>query len=59
MLDLELARAVALVAVFGFTSIWGSFLVGGEWFTYFGSEKSPQYTHFYMLLWGLARKMHK
>lgn len=48
------ARAVALLAVAGFTSIWAAFLVGGQWFHYWVSELSPQSTHFAMVLWGLA-----
>jgi predicted small integral membrane protein len=48
------ARAVALLAVAGFTSIWAAFLVGGQWFHYWVSELSPQSTHFSMVLWGLA-----
>ena len=52
--DPMLARTVSLAAVFAFTAIWGAFLVGGEWFAYYGSANSPQYTHFYMLLWGVG-----
>jgi predicted small integral membrane protein len=48
------ARAVALLAVAAFTSIWAAFLVGGQWFHYWVSELSPQGTHFSMVLWGLA-----
>ncbi len=50
----DLARAAALIAVCGFTGVWGLFLVGGEWFQYWVKEGSPQSSHFFMLLWGLA-----
>ncbi len=50
----EFARGFALLAVLAFTAIWGSFLVGGQWFHYWVSEESPQSTHFFMLLWGIA-----
>ena len=54
MLDAGTARALAIVAVLAFTAIWGAFLVGGQWFHYWVSEQSPQSTHFFMLLWGIA-----
>ena len=50
----DLARLIALLAVLAFTAIWGSFLVGGQWFHYWVSEQSPQNTHFFMLLWGIG-----
>ena len=49
-----IASTLAVCGVLGFTLIWGSFLVGGEWFLYWASERSPQYTHFFMLLWGVG-----
>ena len=52
--DEKIARTVATLAATGFAGFWGSFLVGGEWFLYWASEDSPQYTHFFMLLWGLV-----
>lgn len=52
--DGDLSRAIALVAVLAFTTIWGAFLVGGQWFHYWVSEQSPQNTHFFMLIWGIA-----
>ncbi len=54
MFDVETARALAIVAVAAFTAIWGAFLIGGQWFHYWVSEQSPQSTHFFMLLWGIA-----
>jgi len=54
MLAVDSARALALLAVLAFTAIWGAFLVGGQWFHYWVSEQSPQTTHFFMLLWGIA-----
>ena len=48
------AKAVAILSVTAFTSIWAAFLVGGQWFHYWVSAESPQGTHFSMLLWGLA-----
>jgi len=48
------ARTVALFAVLAFTVIWAAFLAGGQWFHYWVSERSPQSTHFFMLLWGIA-----
>ena len=53
-LDEGFARSLALCGVLGFTLMWGAFLVGGEWFLYWASENTPQYTHFFMLLWGIA-----
>ena len=52
--EVETARALAILAVLAFTAIWGAFLVGGQWFHYWVSEQSPQSTHFFMLLWGIA-----
>ena len=54
MFDVETARALAIAAVLAFTAIWGAFLVGGQWFHYWVSERSPQSTHFFMLLWGIV-----
>ena len=54
LLAADLARTVALLAVLAFTAIWGAFLAGGQWFHYWVSERSPQSTHFFMLLWGIA-----
>ncbi len=46
-------RALALIAVLAFTSVWGGFLIGGQWFYYwFGEHGQP--THFFCLLWGIA-----
>jgi hypothetical protein len=54
VLEPAIARTVALVGVLAFTAIWGAFLAGGQWFNYWVSERSPQSTHFFMLLWGIA-----
>ena len=54
ILEPSSARAIGLLAVTGFALIWGGFLVGGQWFHYWVSERSPQSTHFFMLLWALA-----
>ncbi len=49
-----LARDVAILAVAGFTAIWGGFLVGGEWFHTWAGTPGLQQTHFFMTLWGVA-----
>ena len=54
VIEPSVARAIGLLAVTGFALIWGGFLVGGQWFHYWVSERSPQSTHFFMLLWALA-----
>ena len=48
------AQSLALLAVLAFTTIWGGFLIGGQWFHYWVSDRSPQSTHFFMLLWGIT-----
>lgn len=52
--DPAVALSVALLGVTGFTAIWGSFLVGGQWFYYWASHEGVQATHFMMTLWGIA-----
>ena len=54
VLEPATARTVALIGVLAFTAIWGAFLAGGQWFHYWVSDRSPQNTHFFMLLWGIA-----
>lgn len=50
----ETARALAILAVAGFTAIWAAFLIGGEWFAYWAGSPGLQQTHFFMTLWGIA-----
>ena len=44
---------LANLSVTGFTAIWGAFLVGGQWFSYWFNFAESQKTHFHMLQWGL------
>jgi hypothetical protein len=48
------ARVVALMAVLGFTLLWGGFLVVGNHFAYWLGHDGAQVTHFLLLLWGMA-----
>ncbi|MEM6381421.1 MAG: DUF2165 family protein [Pseudomonadota bacterium] len=41
-------------ATLGFIIIWGSFLVGGNWFHYWVSHQSSQQTHYLMTVWGIT-----
>jgi predicted small integral membrane protein len=50
----ETARAFAVLAVIGFTAVWGAFLVGGEWFRYWTGFGEAQKTHFMLTVWGVA-----
>lgn len=50
---LEPARIIATLGSVGFTLIWSSFLVGGQWVHYWVVYKDAQITHFVMTLWGV------
>ena len=50
----QTAKAAALMAVSGFTAIWGAFLIGGNHFVYWLCHGNAQRTHFDLLLWGLG-----
>ncbi|MDE0045830.1 MAG: DUF2165 family protein [bacterium] len=47
------ARDLAMIGALGFTGIWASFLIGGQWFYYWYGEFG-QSTHLKATLWGLA-----
>ena len=49
----DLATGFAILAVLAFTSIWASFLIGGQWFYYWYGEHG-QKTHFLTTIWGIA-----
>lgn len=48
----EAARGTAALGVAGFATIWGAFLVGGQWFHYWCGYEGSQATHFYLAIWG-------
>ena len=52
-LSAEAVLPLVLVGALSFCLPWAGFLIGGEWFVYFATPRSPQYTHFFLLLWGL------
>lgn len=51
------ARAVALLAVAGFSAIWIGFLIGGNHYVYWLCHGNAQRTHFDLLLWGLGTQL--
>jgi hypothetical protein len=51
------AKALALLAVAGFTAIWIAFLIGGNHFVYWLCHGNAQRTHFDLLLWGLGTQL--
>ena len=51
--DHERARDLAMIGALGFTGIWASFLIAGQWF-YYWYDSYGQSTHFMATLWGLA-----
>ncbi len=51
--DYHHARDLAMIGALGFTGIWASFLIGGQWFYYWYGEFG-QPTHLKATLWGLA-----
>lgn len=51
------AKAMALVAVAGFSGIWIAFLIGGNHFVYWLCHGNAQRTHFDLLLWGLGTQL--
>jgi predicted small integral membrane protein len=52
--DVAGARALGLVGATAFTSVWGGFLIGGNWFCYWFCHEGAQNTHYQMTLWGLG-----
>ncbi|MFN3646729.1 MAG: DUF2165 family protein [Gemmobacter sp.] len=48
------AQAVGLLAAFGFTALWGAFLVAGNHFCYWFCHDAAQNTHFQLALWGMG-----
>lgn len=48
------ACTLAVAGSLGFTALWGAFLAGGEWFVYHATPRTPQSTHFCLLLWGVG-----
>ncbi len=50
----EPARVIGAMGAVGFAGIWGSFLVGGQWYHYWAGHEGSQMTHFVMTLWGIA-----
>ncbi len=51
--DHDRARDLAMIGALGFTGIWASFLIGGQWF-YYWYHTYGQSTHLKATLWGLA-----
>lgn len=52
--DPQTARAVSVLAVTGFITIWGSFLMIGNHFAYWFGHEGAQHTHYNMVLWGMG-----
>ncbi len=48
------AQLFAGWATLGFVLIWGSFLVGGNWFHYWVTHQGSQHTHYFMTIWGIV-----
>lgn len=57
LIAIPTAKALALMAVAGFTGIWIAFLIGGNHFVYWLCHGNAQRTHFDLLLWGLGTQM--
>lgn len=57
-LDRDAAKALALLAVAGFSGIWAAFLIGGNHFVYWLCHGNAQRTHFDLLLWGLGTQIY-
>ena len=53
LVDHDQARDLAMIGALGFTAIWASFLIGGQWF-YYWYDSYGQSTHLKAMLWGLA-----
>jgi uncharacterized membrane protein len=51
------AKALALLAVAGFSAIWIAFLTGGNHYVYWLCHGNAQRTHFDLLLWGLGTQV--
>jgi predicted small integral membrane protein len=54
LVDVTLARTLALVGAAVFTGTWMGFLVMGNYFCYWFCHEWGQNTHYQMTLWGLA-----
>ena len=52
--DAEMPRIVAALGVIGFTTVWGCFLAGGQWFHYWAAYQNAQHTHLLLAIWGTA-----
>lgn len=52
--DHAAARALAMMAVVGFAAIWGSLLIGGEWFWYRIGMAPAMQAHFFLIVWAIA-----
>lgn len=52
--DMALTDTLGKLAILGFCSLWGSFLVVGNYFAYWMCHDIAQNTHFQMLFWGLG-----
>lgn len=48
-----IAAPVVVLGSLAFCVPWAAFLIGGEWFVYFATSRSPQHTHFFLLIWGI------
>ena len=48
-----IAAPIVVLGTLAFCVPWASFLIGVEWFVYFATPRSPQYTHFFLLVWGI------
>ena len=51
----HLAQAIAYMAVLGFTAIFASLLIGGQWFWYRIGMAPALQAHFFLILWGRLR----
>jgi predicted small integral membrane protein len=54
IIDHPPARAFAMIAVVGFTALWGGMLIGGEWFWYRIGMAPAMQAHFFLIIWGIA-----
>ena len=54
VVELEFARAAALIGTLVFTLNWTGFLIGGNYFAYWYCHFQAQATHFLLALWGIA-----
>jgi len=54
LFDDDAANALAHIGVLGFTAIWASLLIGGQWFWYRVGLAAAQQAHFFLTIWGIA-----